>query len=126
VPHLKVSGKGGKSRYVPLHPAASGLIAEYLEAAGHGGAEASPPLPPVAPQPRSAIRPGDNAGRGVSDGAGVLGGAGIRDRGAFAARDGGDQCARSPGRHRQGAGVARACEYFDDADLLPSQDEAGR
>jgi integrase/recombinase XerD len=37
VPHLKVSGKGGKTRYVPLHPAASGLIADYLEAAGHAG-----------------------------------------------------------------------------------------
>jgi integrase/recombinase XerD len=36
VPHLKVSGKGGKTRYVPLHPAASGLIHEYLEQAGHG------------------------------------------------------------------------------------------
>ena len=36
VAHLKISGKGGKTRYVPLHPAASGLIAEYLEAAGHG------------------------------------------------------------------------------------------
>jgi site-specific recombinase XerD len=36
VPHLKVSGKGGKTRYVPLHPAASGLIGDYLEAAGHG------------------------------------------------------------------------------------------
>jgi len=35
VPHLKVSGKGGKIRYVPLHPAASGLIHEYLEVAGH-------------------------------------------------------------------------------------------
>ncbi|MDH5573174.1 MAG: tyrosine-type recombinase/integrase [Gammaproteobacteria bacterium] len=35
VPHLKVSGKGGKTRYVPLHPAASGLIHDYLEAAGH-------------------------------------------------------------------------------------------
>jgi len=35
VPHLKVSGKGGKMRYVPLHPAASGLIHDYLEAAGH-------------------------------------------------------------------------------------------
>jgi integrase len=41
VSHLKVSGKGGKTRYLPLHPAASGLIAEYLEAAGHGGDEAS-------------------------------------------------------------------------------------
>ena len=36
VAHLKVSGKGGKTRYVPLHPAAGGLIADYLEAAGHG------------------------------------------------------------------------------------------
>ena len=38
--HLQVSGKGGKTRYVPLHPAASGAIADYLEAAGHGGEEA--------------------------------------------------------------------------------------
>ncbi len=36
VPHLKVSGKGGKTRYVPLHPAASGLVLDYLDAAGHG------------------------------------------------------------------------------------------
>lgn len=35
VVHLKVSGKGGKTRYVPLHPAAGGCIAEYLEEAGH-------------------------------------------------------------------------------------------
>ena len=34
--HLKVAGKGGKTRYVPLHPAASGLVLDYLEAAGHG------------------------------------------------------------------------------------------
>ncbi|MDP1786102.1 tyrosine-type recombinase/integrase [Nitrosomonas sp.] len=36
VPHMKISGKGGKTRYVPLHPAASGLIHDYLDAAGHG------------------------------------------------------------------------------------------
>jgi integrase/recombinase XerD len=36
VAHLKVSGKGEKTRYVPLHPAASGLILGYLEVAGHG------------------------------------------------------------------------------------------
>ncbi len=47
VPHLKVSGKGGKTRDVPLHPAASGLIADYLEAAGHGGAEAHPLFRPL-------------------------------------------------------------------------------
>jgi site-specific recombinase XerD len=47
VPHLKVSGKGGKTRYLPLHPAASGLIAEYLEAAGHGGADTGPLFRPL-------------------------------------------------------------------------------
>ena len=36
VPHLKVSRKGGKTRYVPLHPASNALIHEYLDAAGHG------------------------------------------------------------------------------------------
>lgn len=36
VPHLKVTGKGSKTRYVPLHPAAAGLIADYLAEAGHG------------------------------------------------------------------------------------------
>ena len=36
VAHLKVFGKGSKTRYVPLHPAASGLVLDYLEAAGHG------------------------------------------------------------------------------------------
>lgn len=36
VPHLRVSGKGGKTRYVPLHPAASRLVYEYIEMAGHG------------------------------------------------------------------------------------------
>ena len=36
VPHLKVSGKGGKTRYVPLHPGTNGLITDYLDAADHG------------------------------------------------------------------------------------------
>jgi site-specific recombinase XerD len=35
VPHLKVSGKGGKTRYVPLHPGTHALIHDYLDAAGH-------------------------------------------------------------------------------------------
>ncbi|GKS68574.1 integrase [Nitrosomonas sp. PY1] len=39
VPHLKVTGKGGKTRYIPLHPAANGLIHDYLDAAGHGHEE---------------------------------------------------------------------------------------
>jgi hypothetical protein len=36
VPHLKVSGKGGKTRYLPLHPGTSALIHDYLAVAGHG------------------------------------------------------------------------------------------
>jgi integrase/recombinase XerD len=35
VPHLKVSGKGEKTRYLPLHPGTNELIHDYLEAAGH-------------------------------------------------------------------------------------------
>jgi len=37
VVHLKIVGKGDKTRYVPLHPAASGLIQDYLEADGRAG-----------------------------------------------------------------------------------------
>lgn len=36
VPHLRVSGKGGKTRYIPLHPAVGSLIYDYLEQAGYG------------------------------------------------------------------------------------------
>ncbi len=40
VPHLKVSGKGGKTRYLPLHPGTNALVHDYLDAAGHGADEA--------------------------------------------------------------------------------------
>ncbi len=33
--HFCIHGKGGKIRYVPIHPKAMGLIEEYLEASGH-------------------------------------------------------------------------------------------
>jgi site-specific recombinase XerD len=36
IKHLRVHGKGGKIRYVPVHPHAIRLLEEYLEAAGHG------------------------------------------------------------------------------------------
>jgi len=39
VPHLRVSGKGEKTRYLPLHPGTNALIHDYLEAAGHGADE---------------------------------------------------------------------------------------
>jgi integrase/recombinase XerD len=37
VPHLRVHGKGGKLRHIPLHPGTQGLLADYLEASGHAG-----------------------------------------------------------------------------------------
>jgi integrase/recombinase XerD len=53
---LRVHGKGGKIRYVPLHPAAAGTIALYLEAAGHGADKAAPLFQPVNNNSRGAGR----------------------------------------------------------------------
>jgi site-specific recombinase XerD len=39
VPHLKVEGKGEKTRYIPIHSATNALIHDYLDAAGHGSDE---------------------------------------------------------------------------------------
>ena len=47
VPHLRVSGKGGKTRYLPLHPGTNALVHDYVEAAGHGADEAGALLRPV-------------------------------------------------------------------------------
>lgn len=41
VRHLRVSGKGEKTRYVPLHGIARDLIEEYLQKSGHGGNDKS-------------------------------------------------------------------------------------
>lgn len=35
IKHLRVHGKGGKIRYVPVHPAAAQQLEEYLDAAAH-------------------------------------------------------------------------------------------
>jgi len=35
VPHFRVRGKGGKLRFLPVHPRALSLIHDYLEACGH-------------------------------------------------------------------------------------------
>lgn len=44
VPHLRIHGKGGKLRYVPLHPASGERLHLYLEAAGHGSVPDAPLL----------------------------------------------------------------------------------
>ena len=43
IPHLRVQGKGGKLRYLPVHPHSLRLVAEYLAVSGHGQ-EADGPL----------------------------------------------------------------------------------
>jgi integrase/recombinase XerD len=60
VPHLKVAGKGGKTRYVPLHPAAGGLIHDYLELAGHGSDDTGALFRPVSNNMKS------NSGKGIT------------------------------------------------------------
>jgi len=35
VPHLRVHGKGGKTRYIPLHAGAQALLQDYLDEAYH-------------------------------------------------------------------------------------------
>jgi site-specific recombinase XerD len=47
VPHLRIAGKGGKTRYVPLHPGTHALIHDYLAAAGHGADDAGALFRPV-------------------------------------------------------------------------------
>lgn len=47
VPHLKVQGKGGKTRFVPVHPHSLQRIADYLERAGRGEDYTSPMFQPV-------------------------------------------------------------------------------
>jgi len=47
VPHLRVFGKGGKTRYLPLHPGTNALVHDYLEAAGHGADETGALFRPV-------------------------------------------------------------------------------
>jgi site-specific recombinase XerD len=45
--HLEVRGKGGKIRYIPVHPEAARLIDAYLSEAGHGRDPGSPLFRPV-------------------------------------------------------------------------------
>ena len=119
VPHLKVSGKGGKTRYLPLHPRTNGLVNDYLDAAGQAADDNGALFRPVRNN-----RPGKLERRSRPDGIYKL----VRaysaalgfEIGAHALRgDRRHQRARSPGRHRQGAGVARPRQHRHHADLRP-------
>jgi integrase/recombinase XerD len=108
-----VSGKGGKTRYLPLHPGTNALIHDYLAAAGHDADDSGALFRPIRNN-----RTGQLDEAITADGVYKL----VRaysaqlgfEIGAHALRY---QCARSPGRHCQGAGVAWTCEYFDDKNL---------
>ena len=136
VAHLKVSGKGSKTRYVPLHPAAGGLIADYLEADGRGSDATGALFRPLrkhrdggsavaGSEALASVAKINYGGCGLQDRARVLGRAWVRNRCAFVAGDRGDQRARPPGRHRQSSRVARTRKHRDDADLRPSKNAAG-
>ena len=47
MPHIRVQGKGGKTRYLPTNPATQMHVAEYLERAGHGEDKDGPLFRPV-------------------------------------------------------------------------------
>ena len=47
VPHLRVHGKGGKVRHLPLDPAATDWLHAYLEAAGHAELPTAPLFQPL-------------------------------------------------------------------------------
>jgi len=117
VPHLRVSGKGEKTRYLPLHPGTNALIHNYLEAAGHGADDNG-----------ALFRPIRNNRTGLLDKAltpdgvyrlvrGVFRGTRLRDRRSRIAGDCRHQCARSSSRHRQGPGIARSRQHRHDPDL---------
>jgi site-specific recombinase XerD len=45
--HVRIHGKGGKTRYVPLHPGTAELVTDYVEAVGHGNDPGAPLFRPV-------------------------------------------------------------------------------
>ncbi|WP_434137050.1 tyrosine-type recombinase/integrase [Pseudomonas luteola] len=57
VKHLRIQGKGGKLRYLPLHPVAAERIHVYLDEAGHSEFKADPLFKPLRGRP---------TGRGMS------------------------------------------------------------
>ena len=125
VPHLKVSGKGGKTRYLPLHPGTQRTdqrLSRRRRARPRRDRRAVPAGPQ---QPHRTAGRRDHRRRRLSPGAGLFGAAGVPDRRACATRDRRHQRARSPGRHRQGAGMARPRQHLHHAHLRSPAHAAG-
>ena len=111
VPHLRIHGKGGKVRNIPLHPATQSLLLDYLEASGH---KEGPVFRPICNNRTGTVdraRSPDGVYkimRGYSAQLGVPGGPHV-------GRDGRDQCAQQRCGHRKGAEMARALGHLDDS-----------
>lgn len=118
VVHFRVKGKRDKTRFVPVHAMSQRLIEEYLALAGHAADSIGPLFRPVKnnrtpekldrpldlPEHRPALRSDHRHQR-----------RGQRSLRSFPAGHGGNQRALASGGHRQGSGVARACERLDNA-----------
>jgi site-specific recombinase XerD len=94
--HLRVHGKGGKLRYLPLHPGTAELVTDYLEVAGHGEETAAALFRPVKNNTNGTVEGAVTADGNLQDGQ-VLREACWREhrgvRRALAAGHGRDQCA---------------------------------
>ena len=79
VPHLRVSGKGGKTRYVPLHPGTHALVHDYLGGSrGHAEDEAGALFRPVRNNRTGRLGAGDHRRRGLQAGSRVSGAFGFK------------------------------------------------
>ena len=126
VAHLKVLGKGEKTRYVPLHGVAGDLIDEYLKKAGHAGDDAGALFRPV----RNS-RGGGREKAITADGVyklvryySALLGFEIRRPMPCAQRRPQTRLDPCDSGYRQGPGMAGACQYFHDSDLRSSENAA--
>lgn len=124
-PHLKVSGKGEKTRYVPLHGVAGDLIEDYLKIAGYGTDDAGALFRPLRDS-----RGGDREKAITPDGVYKL----VRSYSALLGFEIGAHALRATSATNtldhdadiaEGSGMARPCQYRDDAHLRSPQDPPG-
>jgi integrase/recombinase XerD len=117
VPHLNVSGKGEKTRYLPLHSGHQRTDPRLPGGCRPRRGRERHTVPADPEQPHRPARQGAHTRRGLQAGAGVFSGARFRDRRPRAARDGRHQCARSSGRHRQ----AKVQEWLGHANIATTR-----
>ena len=119
VPHLRIHGKGDKIRFIPISAHAIRLIDDYLIADGRIEDRTGALFRPVRNNATGVLK--KTAASLVALGAHSPLWRGLRRRCRIGLRapspytesDRRHQCPRARSRHRQGAGMARSCEYCD-------------